>query len=60
MNTVILLTFLLRGPSGVIPEDLAIVKDMETCKTLAAILNETVKDDPNAAFMCREVRPERA
>ena len=57
---IIMLTFLMRTATGVIPEDLAIVKDMETCKALAALINEKAKDDPNASAICRVVRPAKA
>lgn len=57
MGLVILLTFLLKTPSGVQVEDLAVVKDMETCKTIAAVLNAQMADDPNAGVVCREAKP---
>lgn len=57
MHTVILLTFLIKTATGVEVEDLAIVKDMPTCKIIAASLNEKLKDDPNAQVICREAHP---
>jgi hypothetical protein len=54
---VIILTFLLRTADGVVPEDLALVKDLETCQTIATILNKVVAEDPNAGFICREAKP---
>jgi len=57
---VILLTLILRTSSGVTPDDLAIVKDMKTCQTLAEVLNRVLQDDPDAAVICREVRPSKA
>jgi hypothetical protein len=49
METIILLTFLLKSAAGVTVEDLAIVKDAETCNMIAAVLNQvpSIKDDPN-------------
>jgi hypothetical protein len=59
MNTIILLTFILRTANGIVPEDLAIVKDMETCRIIAKALNTTepIASDDNAAVICREVEP---
>jgi hypothetical protein len=59
METIILLTFLLKSAAGVTVEDLAIVKDAETCNMIAAVLNQvpSIKDDPNAQVICREARP---
>lgn len=54
---IIILSFLIRTQQGVQVEDLAIVKDMETCQTLAALINEKVKDDPNAGAVCRRGKP---
>ena len=56
----ILLSFIVRTPQGAQVEDLAAVKDMETCKTLAAMINEKVKDDPNVGAICRVVRPQKS
>jgi hypothetical protein len=59
MNTVILLTFILKSAAGVAVEDLAIVKDRETCEMIAAVLNEvpSIKTDPDAIVVCREAKP---
>lgn len=59
MNIVILLTFVLKSASGVTVEDLAIVKDAETCAMIAAVLNQVpaIANDPNAMVICREGRP---
>jgi hypothetical protein len=59
METIILLTFILKSAAGIAVEDLAQVKDAETCAMIAAVLNEvpSIKTDPNAIVVCREVKP---
>lgn len=36
---------------------IAQVKDMPTCLTVAAMLNDYTKDEPDLVFQCKEVKP---
>lgn len=56
MQVLILLTFIFTAPDGSKQaEDLAIVKDAQTCDAVAKVLNASLA--PGGSVICHEVKP---
>lgn len=62
MPEVIVLLFAITSATSKQPQHEAIAqtKDMATCVTLAAMLNDYTKDEPDLVFTCKEVRVAKA
>jgi hypothetical protein len=41
-------------------EPIGQMRDMDTCRTVAAMLNDYTKDDPDLVFQCKEVKVAKA
>lgn len=62
MPTTLILLYAITSATSKSPnwEPIAQMKDLSTCQTIAAMLNDYTKDEPDLVFQCKEVKVAKA